>query len=1100
MRKLLLHTSFTLLSTAIPSIAAPVITEFMASGSEAPVAADGSTPDWIEIHNPDEVTVNLEGYALSDDAEQVQKWLLPSVSLEPGGYLIVFASGDDVREGNEWHTNFQLDGGGEYLTFADASGTLLSEFTFPEQRGNVSYGDYEGALHFFNDPSPGEANGEGIVGFVADTKFSVNRGYYDEGFTLEITTATEGADIFYSVDGSDPAFGTLFNPAKKYTEPLTIDTTTVVRAMAKKAGWQSTNTDTHTYIFHNDVVDQPEDPDGFPDRWGSFRVDYEMDPEITGPNATEMTPSLRSLPTVSFVGETDDFFGSRGIYANPESKGVEWEVPISFEWIDEDGTERFQVDCGARIQGGFFRQASATEKHSFRLLFKGEYGVERLREDIVDLPGATSNFDTIVFRAGANDGYAWGAAGTTVQFLRDEFGRRLAHAAGHYSPRGGFNHLYINGLYWGVYNLTERPNEDFSSTYYGGDADDWDSVNSGEVKNAGGRENGNDPTNSGLRDWNAYISAARSASTYEDWMALQGLNPDGTRNPDLKVYLDADHYVDYMIINYWGGNWDWPNKNFWFGRLNTPESTGFKHYVWDFENTMGNNRDRSPLNMRAPRNTQWVGEPWAALRDLLWFQVKWADRTQRLFFNDGPLAPDQTIARYSAMADELEPAIYAETARWGDDNSGRPHTIDEWRGERDWMLNTYLPQRTDIVLDQFVDYDVYPERAAVVFSQHGGVVANGFELAFEGSTANAYYTTDGTDPFQFNETSGDIELSPTATPYENPIPITGTTTVKARYFSRSIFGSVSWSALTEATFSLGTDGLVVAELMYHPPAPTDEEREQGWTSASQFEYLRIQNIGSAVADLEGVRFDAGVQFAFTEGQLEAGESLYLVRDLAAFESRYGTGHAVLGAYGGRLDDGGETIRLVDASGNVIHAFRYEDDEPWPMEADGEGKTLVLKPGGDKNESSKGDSWSAGDALVGEGGNGGGGDGETFDEWMTTNGLSAPDGDDDGDGIPNLLEFVYGSEPTVAEHQVGPSINLESQISSPLYVYPRRMELSGVDVNLEWSADLVTWSPVTEANWVVTETPVATLPGVEAVGVAPKEVTSQPRFLRLSATR
>ena len=78
---------------------------------------------------------------------------------------------------------------------------------------------------------------------------------------------------------------------------------------------------------------------------------------------------------------------------------------------------------------------------------------------------------------------------------------------------------------------------------------------------------------------------------------------------------------------------------------------------------MGNNRGRSPLDMKAPRNTQWVGGPYAALKDLLWFQVKWADRTQRLFFEGGLLSPEATIARYSAMADEIEPAMYAETAR-----------------------------------------------------------------------------------------------------------------------------------------------------------------------------------------------------------------------------------------------------------------------------------------------------------------------------------------------------------------------------------------------------------------------------------------------------
>ncbi|MGY8689826.1 MAG: chitobiase/beta-hexosaminidase C-terminal domain-containing protein, partial [Verrucomicrobiales bacterium] len=370
--------------------------------------------------------------------EQLAKWVFPATTLESGGYLIVFASGvDQAVAGGELHTNFQLTGGGEYLALVGPDGAALMELDYPEQFGGVSYGSFEDTLQFFKTPSPGAVNADGLLGFVADTKFSKNRGYYDDGVMVEITSETEGVDIFYSIDGSDPSKGTIFKPAKKYTGPLSIDTTTVVRAVAKKLNWQSTNVDTHSYIFHDDVVNQPAAPDGFPDKWGRFNVDYEMDPDITGPNAGEMRNALRSLPTVSFVGANEDFFGTKGIYGNPESTGVEWEKPISFEWLNKDGSAKFQVDCGARIQGGFFRQASASEKHSFRLLFKSDYGVGRLRADIVDQPGAADSFDTIVFRAGGNDGYAWGGAGTTVQFLRDEFGRRIAAEAGHASPRGG---------------------------------------------------------------------------------------------------------------------------------------------------------------------------------------------------------------------------------------------------------------------------------------------------------------------------------------------------------------------------------------------------------------------------------------------------------------------------------------------------------------------------------------------------------------------------------------------------------------------------------------------------------------------------------------
>lgn len=1038
--------------------AAPIITEFMASGSEAPADADGDTPDWIEIYNPDDAAVALAGYGLTDDDESLQKWSFPDVTVAPKSYLVVYASNKD-RTSGDLHTNFELSGGGEYLALSAPDGTILSEFTYPEQRGNVSYGFFNEGLQFFQEATPGEANESGIEGFVADTKFSVNRGFYEEAFVLEITTETEGAQIFYSLDGSDPTKGTIFKPTKEYTEPLNIPTTTVVRAYAKKSGWQSTNTDTHTYIFHSDVVNQPDQPDGFPDKWGPNTADYEMDSAITGPNADKMVESLRSLPTISFVGDVSDFFGSQGIYTNSQSHGIEWERPISFEWINPDGSSKFQVDCGVRLQGGAFRSYGLTDKKSFRLLFKNEYGLGRLRQDIIDRPGAVSDFDTLVLRAGANDGYAWGAAGTTVQYTRDEFGRRLGYEAGFPSAQGGFQHLYINGVYWGLYNLAQRPNEDFSESYYGGDAGDWDSINSGDVKNAGGAENGNDPDNSGLRDWQQYVRDAKDAETYADYMALQGLDPDGTRNPDFKVFLDENHYIDYMILNFWGGNWDWPNKNFWFGRLNTEESTGFRHYMWDFENTMGNNRSRSPLNMNAPRNTQWVGEPYAALRDLLWFQVAWADRTHRLFHNGGVLSPEKAIPFYQSVADEVEMAIYAETARWGDDNSNSPHTIEEWRGERDWMLGTYLTQRTDIVREQFEDKDLFPSKQPPVFSQHGGAVSSGFQLTME-PTSKMFYTTDGSDPFTYND-SGDIEISETAVEYADPITIDKTMTVKVRFYSKSIFGSVTWTALNEATFSVGADKLRITEIMYHPTAPTEAERTAGYTSASVFEYLVITNTGDLPADLSGIRFTNGIDFDFNtaaEQTLAAGGSVILVRNQAAFEARYGAGHAVIGEYGGKLDDGGERLTLTDAADQELVSVRYNDKAPWPIEADGQGSSLKLSESPVDDDYSNSVNWGASAAIGGDPQPSGG-----LADWKTENGITDLAADDDNDQLANLIEYVMATDPkkrnVAGDYPMASTAEFEVDGITKTYFtmrYSRRIGVEGVAIELETSHDLEIW--------------------------------------------
>ena len=108
------------------------------------------------------------------------------------------------------------------------------------------------------------------------------------------------------------------------------------------------------------------------------------------------------------------------------------------------------------------------------------------------------------------------------------------------------------------------------------------------------------------------------------------------------------------------------------------------------------------------------------------------------------------------------------------DNRGTPYTSDEWRDERDWMLETYLPARSDIVLGQFEDEELFPKKSAPTFSQHGGTVSSGTMVEILEPNTNIYYTTDGSDPFSYNTANGAIEINATATEYENLIPITET--------------------------------------------------------------------------------------------------------------------------------------------------------------------------------------------------------------------------------------------------------------------------------------------------------------------------------------
>jgi len=827
------------------------------------------------------------------------------------------------------------------------------------------------SLRYFDVPTPGAPNNEGLVGLVGDTTFSVDRGFFDAPFSLEITSSTADAEIYYTTNGDLPTPST----GMLYTDALLIDQTTVLRAAAFKDGLLPTNADTQTYLFTRDIVSQDQQATldaGLPASWGSITPDYGLDPDVIGQFDASGNPTggddyggvyaatiqddLKSIPTISIVLDTDDMFGSNGIYTNSTQHGVAWERPTSVEWITSDGSSEFQVDAGIRIQGGAFRSDGLTKKHSLRLLFKNEYGPTKLNFPLFG-DEAASEFNTVVLRAGANDGYTWNAALDTEQYIRDQFGRDLQRASGNVGAHGTFAHLYINGVYWGLYNPVERPDNEFAASYLTGDPDNWDSIHVSET-----------PAGDSAA-WNAmFAKTSLAGSSLTDYMELQGQNLDGTDNPAIAPLLNVQSYVDYIALNVWGGNWDWPFKNYWAGRDRDPATTtGFEFFTWDFENTMGNNRGRSPLNattldqnFTGSRN---AGQPHTNLKTNEEYQILFADRVHKFFFNDGVLTPDSLIQRYQQLADRVESAMVAESARWGDTHHSTPQTLAEWTTERDWILNTYLPQRTGIVLQELKNFGLYPDTDAPAFNQHGGNVPNGFDLVITAPAGAIYYTLDGSDP---RDIGGGVSAA--AIQYTgSPVELSTAGTVRARALDGG-----EWSALNEANFTVellaDATNLRVTELHYNPAEPTAAEITAGHTDKDDFEFVELLNTSSQPIELQQVVLSSGLDFTFDQSTLlAAGERAVLVESVEAFEFRYGSSIRVLGQWSGGLGNGSDQLTLTDASGQLIQSFTYEDgddpgEEAWPTAPDGGGPSLVvIDTEGDYND---GANWQASSTIGG----------------------------------------------------------------------------------------------------------------------------------------
>jgi hypothetical protein len=225
----------------------------------------------------------------------------------------------------------------------------------------------------------------------------------------------------------------------------------------------------------------------------------------------------------------------------------------------------------------------------------------------------------------------------------------------------------------------------------------------------------------------------------------------------------------------------------------------------------------------------------------------------------------------------------------------------------------------------------------------------------------------------------------------------------------------SWTPITEGSFIVNAvpasaANVVVSELNYHPADPSPAEIAAGFTAGNDFEYIELQNIGAAGVDLTGASFTAGVGFAFTSAlspavlRLDPGERVVVAENPAAFAMRYGTNSALklAGPYSGNLSNSGDTLTLLAGNAAVIKSFTYDDEEPWPVDADGSGYSLVLNNPAANPDHSLAASWRSSAQI---GGTPGGANGVSL--------LTSPTADTDGDGLAAIVEHALGLNPSVA---------------------------------------------------------------------------------------
>lgn len=896
----------------------PIISEFLASNATGYRDDDGERSDWIELHNPDSMDINLAGWFLTDDRQNLQKWAFPSTSLGANQYRLVFASGKNRSQpGSPLHTNFRLRSEGEYLALVNPRAEVVFEFApqYPKQFPDVSFGEqanWETALSkgFMFSPSPRMPNHTAVRGVLEAPVLSVSSRLFAGNLEVRLVkpnSAPEDSVIQYTLDGKFPG-----KDSPLYIKPLILDRTTQLRARLFGTDGSASPVVGESYIqLHREVA--------------NFTSDL---PLIVLENFQGGRPPQNAFQP-GFMAVIERGYNGRSALSE---------------------TPQISTRVGLKVRGS---STAGRPKPSLSLEARDAYDQGR---GIAPL-GLPRDADWVL----------WGPYNFDLTLMHNPFIYELSNHIGRYAPRTRFVEVFFNmgggtlrsNDYFGVYALTEKIKRD-------GDRVDLDELfpeHDREPNVTGGyllKIDRADPGDSGFRAAGQtlrYVYPKEETIERSDRKAQKdylnqffaamerSLNRRNLRDPQrgYAQFIDVGAAIDHHLLNVLALNVDAFRLS---GYMSLPRNGKLTFGpIWDFDRALGSTdgRDAFPSAWRGngQGGTDFFNYPWwkRMFQDIDFFQ-KYIDRFQELRrqqFSDSHI--NQIIDQ---MADELREAQARNLDRWK--QNPRRRYGRSYQGEVDHMKD-WLAERIQFMESQFVDPPIFRFRAA------GRSDPGNFLRLTSPEGGDIYYTLDGSDP---RKPGG--EISQSAQKYSSPIALTESAKVTTRVRNRehkSLTGannpplSSQWSGPVSALYSLDKrpqpGDLRIAELHYNPLPPNAKELElRPNLSARDFEFFELQNQTSQRLELAGLQITEGVLFAFPSDDsnvLLPGKSAVLVGNREAFALRYDFVDALIVQYQGALDDDADEIQVVGADGiELIRAAYSGEQHP---ATDGHG--FSLKP-------------------------------------------------------------------------------------------------------------------------------------------------------------
>ena len=726
--RLLIFVVFTFFGLA--SFSQIVINEYSAANYDGFNDNYGENEDWFELYNASLFPINLNGYYVSDKNNNLTKWQFTSdVNINPNEHIVIYCSARNEINGGGIHTNFKLHQtkGNEWIILTDPDGTTIIDSVFVKpcltnsSRGRLNYTDNSKGV--FTNPSPANINIGGFIEYATKPSFSPMPGIYANATNVTIST-DPSLTIFYTTDGSLPD-----NTDNQYNGPISINNTTVLKAVA-----------------------------------------YSSDPDIL--------PSFMEFGTY-FIGvsHTVKILSISGRESNnpnnPElyeliAGGIQIEPNGTFELYNQDGS-LFDKARGEFNEHG--NDSWAYQQRGFDYITRDQFGYNYAIKGEVFNDNDRDRFQRFIVKCAANDNYPF-SYGSSGAHIRDAYVQSLSQVAKLRLDERSHEScvMYLNGEYWGVYELREKVDDlDYTDKYY-----DQDSV-------------------AFLKTW---------GGTWVD-VLTDGQNPNDVENlwDDIRNYITTndmsiqanyeyvkDRYnvgslIDYFILNSYIVNSDWLNWNtaWWRGLKEDGDKKKWRYALWDMDNTFDHGAnytgipndgpDADPCDPESLGNIGGQGHIpiWNALIENEEFFDDYINRWSNL--SNSYLSCEFMIAHLDSLIDIIEPEMQDQIDTWGgtyNEWMDNVNDMKEFMNDRCTFLNAAIvdcydvegPFNVNVVIDGIgeVDFnnffDVNESNTPL-----NGEFFGGINIDFSVTSGNfSYYEIISNDNYNYNETDMDFSL------------------------------------------------------------------------------------------------------------------------------------------------------------------------------------------------------------------------------------------------------------------------------------------------------------------------------------------------------